>query len=192
MDINVMEVLDSFKQALDLVLERVERQDEMIQSLISEMDRTEEILFDGIINPANAIRQEEEYNSGLEDFRNKYGEKFEKYGPAISKIDKIDDYDITKDFFDVYNGYPEGEKVDTDTFVEQAIAALEEQLAGIKEALGLPADAPIEIEQDENGDVQVKADGENVADSETETETETEEPVDEMAQYEEELKKYLK
>ena len=66
------------------------------------------------------------------------------------------------------------------------IETVEEQIDSIKESLGIEPDAKVEITQDENGDTEIKADGEVVASEATEETTDegTETPAEEGEQAE--------
>ena len=124
-----------------------------------------------------------------DDKERRFGEFNEKYGERLGAFDKVlgaaegnPDFSMARSAFDEYEKIPEP-RPEEDVFVDGLIETVEEQIDSIKESLGLEPDTKVEITQDENGDTEVKADGEVVASEKTEEEV-TEEPEDkeEMAQ----------
>ena len=84
--------------------------------------------------------------------------------------------------FDEYEKIPEP-RPESDVYVDGLIETVEEQIDSIKESLGIEPDAKVEVTQDENGDTEIKADGEVVASEKTEeTEEGTEAPAEEGEQ----------
>ena len=112
--------------------------------------------------------------SVLQQFNEKYGEKLGAYDKVLGAAEGNPEFSMARSAFDEYEKLPEP-KPEEDVFVDGLIETVEEQIEGIKESLGLEPDTKVEITQDENGDTEVKADGEVVASEKTEEET-TEEP----------------
>ena len=115
------------------------------------------------------------------------------------------DFSMARTAFDEYEKLPEP-RPEEDVFVDGLVEEVEKQIEGIKESLGLEPDTKVEVTQDENGDTEIKADGEVVASEKTEEETpeggemvqgeldfsDEEEPEDdpeEVKKFEEELEK---
>ena len=182
----------------------------MIQAVREKAEGTERLIFDEVINPAKAEMEKQIYNAGLEDFTNKYGEKLNGYNDKLRPIEG-EDFDIMKQAYDGYNSI-EGEKPDEAMYVDELVKTVDKQLDDIRAAIGAPANAEVEVKQDENGETTVEVDGQEVKevsedskDSEDSDKTEVKETEEteikdsdeesdpeELAALEEELLKYAK
>ena len=109
-------------------------------------------------------------------------EVLQKCAEAIT-AEEFDDLELTATAFDEYEKIPEP-RPESDVYVDGLIETVEEQIDSIKESLGIEPDAKVEITQDENGDTEIKADGEVVASENTEETAEEEgtEPTEEGKQ----------
>jgi hypothetical protein len=89
------------------------------------------------------------------------------------------DYSATRAAWDELQGMSDEEKdaLDMDKYVESVEAGIADYVAKIKEQLGLPPDAEVDIKADEEG-VEVKADADGDGDKETVAEEKTEEKTD--------------
>ena len=116
-----------------------------------------------------------------------------------------------KQAYDGYNSI-EGEKPDEAEYIDELVKVVDKQLDNIRAAIGAPANAEVEVKQDENGETSVEVDGQEIKDAsedsedsdktevkETEETEETEikdsdeeSDPDELAALEEELLKYAK
>ena len=204
------EILASYRDAINALIERADAQDGMIQAVREKAEGTERLIFDEVINPAKAEMEKQIYNAGLEDFTNKYGEKLNGYNDKLRPIEG-EDFDIMKQAYDGYNAI-EGEKPDEAMYVDELVKVVDKQLDDIRAAIGAPADAEVAVKQDDDGETTVEVDGQEVKevseDSEDSDKTEVKETEEteeteikdsdeesdpeELAALEEELLKYAK
>lgn len=206
-EMQLNEILASYRDAINALIERADAQDGMIQAVREKAESTERLIFDEVINPAKAEMEKQIYDAGLEDFTNKYGEKLNGYNDKLRPIEG-EDFDIMKQAYDGYNSI-EGEKPDEAEYVDELVKTVNKQLDDIRAAIGAPANAEVEVKQDENGETSVEVDGQEIKevsedskDSDKTEVKETEETEikdsdeesdpDELAALEEELLKYAK
>ena len=209
-EMQLNEILASYRDAINALIERADAQDGMIQAVREKAEGTERLIFDEVINPAKAEMEKQIYNAGLEDFANKYGEKLNGYNDKLRPIEG-EDFDIMKQAYDGYNSI-EGEKPDEAMYVDELVKTVDKQLDDIRAAIGAPANAEVEVKQDENGETTVEVDGQEIKEvsedskdsdkpevKETEETEETEikdsdeeSDPEELAALEEELLKYAK
>lgn len=192
-EIQLNEILASYRDAINALIERADAQDDMIKATREKAESLEHLVFDEVINPAKQAMEDEIYNAGLEDFSNRYGEKLGGYNDKLKAIEG-EDFDIMKQAYDGYNSI-EGEKPDEEIYVDELVKVVDKQLDDIREKLGLPEDAEVSVKQDENGDTTVEVDGKEVStEGESETEVVTEETEEtnpeELAELEKELLAY--
>lgn len=217
----IYEILESYRQALDFLVEKVDGIVQENMAMKEQLGGLEQVLYEGILSPAKEAIDSAEREDRFEDFNSKYGEQLGGYNGQLAPIEG-EDFDLTRTAFDNYDSIPDEEKPDSDEYVNALIAQVDEQIGHIKEALGLPAEAEVEVKQDEDGNTEISADGEPIAseedkseegeseekpeegekeveekplEKEEEGEKEEEEKVDdpeEIAALEEELKGYLK
>ena len=206
-EMQLNEILASYRDAINALIERVDAQDGMIQAVREKAEGTERLIFDEVINPAKAEMEKQIYNAGLEDFTNKYGEKLNGYNDKLRPIEG-EDFDIMKQAYDGYNSI-EGEKPDEAEYIDELVKVVDKQLDDIRAAIGAPANAEVEVKQDENGETTVEVDDQEIKevseDSEDSDKTEVKETEEteikdsdeesdpeELAALEEELLKYAK
>lgn len=194
-DTRLNEILASYRDAINALIERVDSQDEMIKALMEKSDDLNRLVFDEVLTPAKQALDEQIYNAGLVDFTEKYGSPLEGYNEKLRPIEG-EDFDVMKQAYDGYNAI-EGDKPEANVFVDELKKVIDEQLNSIREAIGAPADAEVTVTQDgETGETTVEVDGKK---QELETEEvisddmeEEESDPEEMAAYEKELEKMLK
>lgn len=214
----IYEILESYRQALDFLVEKVDGIVQENMAMKEQLGGLEQVLYEGILSPAKEAIDSAEREDRFEDFNSKYGEQLGGYNGQLAPIEG-EDFDLTRTAFDNYDSIPDEEKPDSDEYVNALIAQVDEQINHIKEAFGLPADAEVEVKQDEDGNTEISADGEPIAsegtseEGEKEEEKEEEKPLEkpleegkeegekeeekvddpeEIAALEEELKGYLK
>lgn len=203
----IFEILNSYKEAIDVLLTRCDELVSQNKALEERQSKLESILFDEILEPARLALEADDKERRFGEFNEKFGEKLGAYDKVLGAAEGNPDFSMARTAFDEYEKIPEP-RPEEDVFVDGLIETVEEQIDSIKESLGIEPDAKVEITQDENGDTEIKADGEVVA-SETEEETKTEEDgsqgefdfsdeeegkeddPEEIKKYEEELEKYL-
>lgn len=192
MDNELIQVLQQFKQAIDMCMEKIDYLDKMIENFKEENDeRVHEIestLYDEIINPTKEYIEEANKTARFNEFDSKYGDKLRPFNEPLSVLEG-EDFDIVRSAFDKYDSF-EGEKADPDTYVERIVEEVGKQLDAIKKGLGLPEDAEIEVKQTEDGETVVEVEDEGHGDDEeiiasTEDEEEPmedeEEPLEEVS-----------
>lgn len=170
----IFEILNSYKDAIDVLLSRCDELVNQNKALEERQTKLESILFDEILEPARLALEADDRDRRFGEFNEKYGERLGAYDKVLGAAEGNPEFSMARSAFDEYEKLPEP-KPEEDVFVDGLIETVEEQIEGIKESLGLEPDTKVEITQDENGDTEVKADGEVVASEKTEEET-TEEP----------------
>ena len=168
MDNELIQVLQQFKQAIDMCMEKIEYLDKMIEDFKEENDERvhalESTLYDEIINPTNEYIEETNRNARFDEFNSKYGDRLRPFNEPLSALEG-EDFDIVRSAFDRYDEF-EGEKADMDTYVDRLVEEVGKQLEAIKKGLGLPEDAEIEVKQTEDGETVVEVEDEGHGDDE--------------------------
>lgn len=168
MDNELIQVLQQFKQAIDMCMEKIEYLDKMIEDFKEENDERvhalESTLYDEIINPTNEYIEETNRNARFDEFNSKYGDRLRPFNEPLSALEG-EDFDIVRSAFDRYDEF-EGEKADMDTYVDRLVEEVGNQLEAIKKGLGLPEDAEIEVKQTEDGETVVEVEDEGHGDDE--------------------------
>lgn len=196
MENEVFEILNGYKQALDILLERVEKLEQSVidnkadaESKIKELN---DMLVEEVINPASEARDWAAKEERFDGFLERNGDKFAPYADDYKLIEG-DDKDLARDMFDTYEGMEDRPK--EEEYVDSTIEKLVAQINKIKEAFGAK---DVEVSTDENGETEVKVDGEKVDEEVVEqvveggeVAEETEEATeDELAEFEKELEAY--
>lgn len=166
MNEDIYEILNSYKDAIDVLLNRCDELVSQNKALEERQNKIESILFDEILEPARLALEADDKERRFGEFNEKYGEKLGAYDKVLGAAEGNPDFSMARSAFDEYEKLPEP-RVEEDVFVDGLIETVEEQIDSIKESLGLEPDTKVEITQDEEGNTEVKADGEVVA-SETE------------------------
>ena len=173
MESEIYDILNSYKEAIDLLLNRC---DELVKANQAQEDRIsklESMIFDEILEPARLAMEADDKERRFNEFNEKYGEKLGAFDKILGAAEGNPEFSMARTAFDEYEKIPEP-RPESDVYVDGLIETVEEQIDSIKESLGIEPDAKVEITQDENGDTEIKADGEVVASENTE-ETTTEE-----------------
>lgn len=172
------EILTSYRDAINALIERMDAQDEMVKAVVEKVDGLDHLIFDEVINPAKEAMDQSIYETGLNDFGNRYKDKLASYNEKLRPIEG-EDFDIVKQAYDGYNSI-EGEKPDEAMYVDELIKVVDKQLEDIRSAIGAPADAEVAVKQDGNGETVVEVDGKEV--SEEPVEEKPAESADESAE----------
>ena len=173
MENEIYDILNSYKEAIDLLLNRC---DELVKAGAEQAERIsklESMLFDEILEPARLAMEADDKERRFNEFNEKFGEKLGAYDKVIGAAEGKPDFSMARDVFENYENIPEP-RPEADEYVDSVIEAVEGQIDSIKESLGIEPDAKVEITQDENGDTEIKADGEVVASETEETKDEGE------------------
>lgn len=160
------EILTSYRDAINALIERMDAQDEMVKAVVEKVDGLNSLIFDEVINPAREAMNQSIYETGLNDFGDRYKDKLESYNEKLRPIEG-EDFDIVKQAYDGYNSI-EGEKPDEAMYVDELIKVVDKQLDDIRSAIGAPADAEVAVKQDENGETVVEVDGKEVSEGSVE------------------------
>ena len=177
MENEIYDILNSYKEAIDLLLNRC---DELVKKQTAqeeEINKLNTMLFDEILEPARLAMEADDKERRFNEFNEKYGEKLGAFDKILGAAEGNPEFSMARTAFDEYEKIPEP-RPESDVYVDGLIETVEEQIDSIKESLGIEPDAKVEITQDENGDTEIKADGEVVA-SETEETKEEEETTEE-------------
>lgn len=203
MDETIEQTLVAIKESIVFLLEQEKIRGEEVKALNEKIDAVNDVVVNQIINPAVEAYNEEQFNN----FNDQYGERLGKFDQTIQSAQGNPDYSTSREAWNELQNLPEEdrENVDMESFVSGVEEGLSEYVNGIKQSLGLPEDAPVEIKE-EDGEIEVKADTdgdgelEEVATEEVADEdgtVEELEPVDEEETEEdgeptdEEMEKYL-
>src|SRR5574344_29983 len=133
------EILTSYRDAINALIERMDAQDEMVKAVVEKVDGLNSLIFDEVINPAREAMDQSIYETGLNDFGNRYKDKLASYNEKLRPIEG-EDFDIVKQAYDGYNSI-EGEKPDEAMYVDELIKVVDKQLEDIRSAIGAPANA---------------------------------------------------
>lgn len=191
-----METLEAMKETLIFLVEQEKIRGEEVKALNDKIDALNELVTKQIVEPAIEYYNEEQFNK----FKDSYGERLGKYNQLMQSTMNNPDYDATKEAWDEYNKMSDEEKdaTDMEKYVEGVEKGIADYISGIKEKLGLPENAEVEI-KDDGEKVEVKADTdgngekETVAVEEKEDVTEDSENEDDVdPQLKEELEAYAK
>lgn len=175
------EILTSYRDAINALIERMDAQDEMVKAVVEKVDGLDHLIFDEVINPAKEAMDQSIYETGLNDFGNRYKDKLASYNEKLRPIEG-EDFDIVKQAYDGYNSI-EGEKPDEAMYVDELIKVVDKQLEDIRTAIGAPADAEVTV-SNEDGETKVEVDGKEVSEESVEEKPaeSADEPVEEATE----------
>ena len=169
----IFEILNSYKDAIDLLINRCDEFVNQIKALDERLSKIESVIYDEILEPARLELEADDRERRFGEFNEKFGDRLSAYDKVIGAAEGNPEFSMARNAFDEYEKLPEP-RPGEDVFVDGLIEAVEEQIDSIKESLGIEPDAKVEITQDENGDTEIKADGEVVASETEETKEEGE------------------
>lgn len=157
----------------DELIKLVNAFNDKLDSYKKEIDDLRTDIYDNFITPAEKNYKDWDHSNRLEEFRGKYPE-LEGLNESCRAIEADDTFDVVDKVFSDYDDNKDENKPEEAAYVASVVASITEQIANLKEKLG--ADK-VEVESTDDGGVEVKADGEEVAESTEETVSEnTEEP----------------
>lgn len=142
-----------------------------IQSLKTELTELKDLVHKGIIEPIEKDYNDRKYKEATDIWRERYKDKLSPYEARL-KATEGDDFDLYNASYDAWNETD----ADPDEWIELLIKSIDQSLAPLAEAFGVPQEdlnATVEIENGEVTDV--------VADTEPE-ESETTEEGEEKAE----------
>ena len=150
-------MIETFRETLTFLVEQEKIRGEEVNALNDKIEAVNSTLVNQVINPSIEAYKEQQF----QDFNDKYGEKLNQYDDTIKLAQNDPEYSSSRAAWEQMNADvppEEMENFDTDGFVDQVTNSLAEYVDGIKSSLGLAKDTPVEIKQDGNGDLEVKAD----------------------------------
>ena len=150
-DVELKEVLSSFKDAIDIILTRLDRYDEMYHAQDERMDELEKTFYEDILEPAKKALDERIYEDEYSKFHEQYGEKLDPYNEQLRAIEG-EDFDLSRKAFDDYSSYEE--KPNVEEYVNALVETVGNQLKDIKDKLGIEGE--IRATVDEDGKVEVE------------------------------------
>ena len=163
----LFELLENYKMALQNSLDRIDQLEEKVRTLESGESDLNTTFYKEILEPAQQALDESMYNDRFDEFSEKYGERLDPLAKQVNAIEGEDGFDFTKEAFDNYdkmepdeNGY----KPTSDEYVETLVSATEEKIEALKKALGAEE---VSVTVDDEGETEVKADGEDVTEEVT-------------------------
>lgn len=179
----------------DELIKLVNAFNDKLDSYKKEIDDLRTDIYDNFITPAEKNYKDWDHSNRLEEFRGKYPE-LEDLNESCRAIEADDTFDVVDKVFSDYDDNKDENKPEEAAYVASVVASITEQIANLKEKLG--ADK-VEVESTDDGGVEVKADGEEVAESTEETASEnveepepTEDGNDDEDDFEKEIEEGLK
>lgn len=149
------ETLGAMKETLIFLVEQEKVRAEEIKALNEKIEALNDLVTKQIVEPAINYYKEEEFGK----FRDQYGERLGKYDDLMRSTLNEPEYDATREAWNSLEEMPpeEREQLDMETYVNGVETGIADYVKGIKEKLGLPEEAEIEIKE-EDGETTVKAD----------------------------------
>ena len=188
MDEEMKETLLAMKETLIFLVEQEKVRGEEIKALNEKIEAVNDLVTKQIVEPAINFYKEEEFGK----FRDKYGERLGKYDELMRSTLNEPEYDSTREAWNELDKMSDEEReaIDMDKYVEGVESGIADYIKGIKEKLGLPADAEVEV-KDDGEKVEVKADTDGDGTKETVAVEEKEEVETESDDVDPELAKEL-
>lgn len=188
MDEEIKETLTAMKETLIFLVEQEKVRGEEIKALNEKIEAVNDLVTKQIVEPAINFYKEEEFGK----FRDKYGERLGKYDELMRSTLNEPEYDSTREAWNELDKMSDEEReaIDMDKYVEGVESGIADYIKGIKEKLGLPPDAEVEV-KDDGEKVEVKADTDGDGTKETVAVEEKEEVETESDDVDPELAKEL-
>ena len=188
MDEEIKETLTAMKETLIFLVEQEKVRGEEIKALNEKIEAVNDLVTKQIIEPAINFYKEEEFGK----FRDKYGERLGKYDELMRSTLNEPEYDSTREAWNELDKMSDEEReaIDMDKYVEGVESGIADYIKGIKETLGLPPEAEVEV-KDAGEKVEVKADTDGDGTKETVAVEEKEEVETESDKVDPELAKEL-
>ena len=159
---DIFDILNSYKEAIDLLLEKVDGVVKEVHDVEERVNALESMIYDEILEPTRQAMDAQAKEERFNDFNDKYGEKLGAYDKVLGAAEGNPEFSLSRSAFDEYEKLPEP-RPEAEAFVEELVKTVDGQIDDIKSSLGLAPDAEVVVTQDENGDTTVEADGEVVA-----------------------------
>lgn len=189
----LIEVLQSYKDAIQLLEEKLnafsEEMNHVREEMQTKLDSLENTVIHEILEPAVEASNKAAYDRDLEDYKGRYSEKVDPYLDRIKAVED-EDFDFWKNTYDGWKDYEadKGESaLSEEEYIDSVLDKVKSQLEAIKDAM---AASEVEMKVDENGNAQLDVDGETVAETTEEVKEDFEENLGEAGELsDEEMKK---
>lgn len=186
-DPELNEVLASFKEALDLILLKIDNLEQRAQITEEAVKTVEKEFITDIYEPAQKAFDEAIDAENFRQFKERYGERLGPYAEPLKSIEG-DDFDLNRKAYDEFNAL-EDKNITADEFIDKLVPSIEAQLNKIREQLGVKE---IEAKVSADGETEVKVDGKSVDGEGTVTETSVEKtsgglPADQVEEFADEV-----
>lgn len=146
----IYQVLASYKEAIDTILERLDEIDKMVEEYHGQYDdrfhKIEDTINSEILAPAKEAFDKYDYDQRFGDFHNKYGAQLDPFNDKFKTISGDEKYDFSKEAFDEYNKL-EGDRPDEDSYVASLVKQAGDTLEAIKKAMGVDSSSTVEVEK---------------------------------------------
>lgn len=173
---------DAIVEGAETIKNLEKKVDEYISANDEKVNELKSTLYEQVIDPANEYIAEMDRNDRFNQFNERHGEKLSPFNEELSALEG-EDFDIVRTAFDAYDDYEGDDRMDEDEYVEQLIEQVGQKLSDIKEKLGIPAGTDVAVQETEDGEVEVVTeDGEVVASTDDEEESLEEEHGDEVTE----------
>lgn len=194
----IYEILNSYKQALDVLLTKIEALEQTVIDNKADTDKrikeVSDTMIEDLINPATEAREWAAKEERFDDFMTRNGEKFAPYESDVKLIEG-ENYDLPRKVFEAFEEMSDEEKPSEEEYVNSTIEKVIEQIDKIKEAFSAKK---VEVESTEDGETKIKVDGEKVdeevieqvIDDKENAEENEDATADELAEFEKELENY--
>ena len=160
MDQQTFELMANYQQVISFLSDKIKEIEEKYTALEQKLHDTESMIFDEIIGPAQDAMSSYDKDRRFEDFKSTYGDMLAPYQEGFAPMEGPD-FDMTRQAFDAYEEIPEDQRPEVGDYVDTVVSIAADKLKEIKAALGIPAEADVEIKETDDT-VEVKADGETV------------------------------
>lgn len=175
LDPELAEVLTSMKDSIDLLVLKVSNLEDRTKITEDAVKGLETEFITKIYEPAQKAFDEAVDAENFRVFSEKYGDKLRPYVEPLRAVEG-EDFDFVRKAYDEFNGL-EDKSVTSDDFIDKFVANVEAQLQNIREKLGA---TEVEAKVTADGEVEIKADGEEVSKEETVTPEEVQEAIDQV------------
>lgn len=173
---------DAIVEGAETIKNLEKKVDEYISANDEKVNELKSTLYEQVIDPANEYIAEMDRNDRFNQFNERHGEKLSPFNEELSALEG-EDFDIVRTAFDAYDDYEGDDRMDEDEYVEQLIEQVGQKLSDIKEKLGIPAGTDVAVQETEDGEVKVVTeDGEVVASTDDEEESLEEKYGDEVTE----------
>ena len=99
---NIYEILNSYKEAIDVLLNRCDELVNQNRALEERVNKVESILFDEILEPARLALEADDKERRFGEFNDKYGEKLGAFDKILGAAEGNPDFSMARSAFDEY------------------------------------------------------------------------------------------